>query len=40
MEPRTLLAHALKELEETPGRIGNLTITTDVLAGLLGEKAE
>ena len=40
MEPRTLLAHALKQLGENAGRIGNLTITTDVLAGLLGEKAE
>lgn len=34
-DPRTVLAMAMKELGQNAGRIGNLTITTEVLAGLL-----
>lgn len=34
-DPRTLLAYAMKELGQNAARVGNLTITTDVLAGLL-----
>jgi hypothetical protein len=37
LEPRLLLAYAMKELGQNSGRIGNLTITTDVLAGLLNQ---
>lgn len=39
MDARTLLAHAMKELGQNAGKVGNLTITTEMLAGLLGEKA-
>ncbi len=35
VDPRLLLAFAMKELGQNAGQIGNLTITTDVLAGLL-----
>jgi regulator of protease activity HflC (stomatin/prohibitin superfamily) len=35
LEPRLLLAYALKEMGQNAGKIGNLTITTEMLAGLL-----
>jgi len=35
MEPRMLLAYAMKELGANAGQIGNLTITTEMLASLL-----
>jgi regulator of protease activity HflC (stomatin/prohibitin superfamily) len=35
LDPRQLLAYALKELGQNSSRIGNLTITTEMLAGLL-----
>ncbi|MBI2194657.1 MAG: SPFH domain-containing protein [Planctomycetes bacterium] len=37
MQPRFLLAYALKELGQNAERLGNVTFTTDVLAGLLNE---
>jgi len=35
VEPRVLVAHALRELGERASQIGNLTITTELLASLL-----
>ncbi len=35
LEPRTLLAIALRELGKNAGKVGNLTITTEMLASLL-----
>src|SRR5258708_6391446 len=35
MEPPALVAHALRELGQRAGKIGNLTITTELLAALL-----
>jgi regulator of protease activity HflC (stomatin/prohibitin superfamily) len=35
LEPRTLLALALRELGQNAGRVGNLTITTEMLSNLL-----
>jgi regulator of protease activity HflC (stomatin/prohibitin superfamily) len=35
IEPRMLLAYAMKELGKNAGQIGNLTITTEMLASLL-----
>jgi regulator of protease activity HflC (stomatin/prohibitin superfamily) len=35
VEPRVLVAHALRELGQRAGQIGNLTITTELLASLL-----
>lgn len=40
LEPRTLLAVALKELGQNADKVGNLTITTEMLASLLNPKAE
>lgn len=37
LEPRALLAYALHELGANAERVGNLTITTELLAGLLNE---
>ncbi len=37
LEPRMVLAHAMRELGANAGNIGNLTITTELLAGLLKE---
>jgi regulator of protease activity HflC (stomatin/prohibitin superfamily) len=39
VDPRLLLAYSMKELGQNAGQIGNLTITTDVLAGLLNTPA-
>lgn len=39
LEPRQLLAFAMKELGANASQIGNLTITTEVLAGLLNGSA-
>jgi regulator of protease activity HflC (stomatin/prohibitin superfamily) len=36
-DPRTLLAYAMKELGKNAKRIGNLTITPDILANLLNQ---
>jgi hypothetical protein len=38
MPPPTLLAYALHELSTSAGKVGNLTITTELLAGLLNPK--
>ncbi len=38
LEPRALLAIALRELGQNAGHIGNLTITTEMLASLLNGK--
>jgi regulator of protease activity HflC (stomatin/prohibitin superfamily) len=35
LDPRSLLAYALHEIGANSGRVGNLTITTELLAGLL-----
>lgn len=35
LDPRMLLAYAMKELGENAGKVGNLTISTEVLAELL-----
>jgi regulator of protease activity HflC (stomatin/prohibitin superfamily) len=35
LEPSHLVAHALKELAQNAGKVGNLTITTELLASLL-----
>jgi hypothetical protein len=35
IEPRKVLALALNELGQNAGRIGNLTVTSEILAGLL-----
>jgi hypothetical protein len=35
LESRQLLAVAMKELAQNAGKVGNLTITTEVLASLL-----
>jgi regulator of protease activity HflC (stomatin/prohibitin superfamily) len=40
LDPRTLVAHALREIGSDAQKIGNLTITTEVLASLLNGKAE
>ena len=37
LEPRALLAHAMRELGANAGNIGNLTITTELLASVLKE---
>jgi len=37
LEPRMVLAHAMRELGANAGSIGQLTITTELLAGLLKE---
>jgi regulator of protease activity HflC (stomatin/prohibitin superfamily) len=37
LEPRALLAHAMRELGANAGQIGNLTITTELLSSLLKE---
>jgi hypothetical protein len=39
LEPRKVLALALNELGQNAGRIANLTITSEVLAGLLNGRA-
>lgn len=39
LEPRALLAHAMRELGANAGNIGNLTITTELLASVLKEHA-
>lgn len=38
LEPRTLLAVALRDLGQNAGKLGNLTITTELLASLLGDQ--
>jgi hypothetical protein len=38
-EPRALLALSLNELGRNAGRVGNLTITSEILASLLNERA-
>ncbi len=38
LDPQMLLAYALKEMGTRAGKIGNLTITTEVLSGLLNAK--
>jgi regulator of protease activity HflC (stomatin/prohibitin superfamily) len=40
LDPRLLAAYALKELGHNAERVGNLTITTEVLAGLLHGRSE
>src|SRR5262249_15944284 len=40
IEPRKVLALALNELGQNAGRIGNLTVTSEVLAGLLNAGAD
>lgn len=40
MKPDKLLAHALKELAANAEKIGNLTITSEILASLLKDKKE
>ena len=40
MKPDKLLAHALKELAENSEKIGNLTITSEILAALLKDKKD
>ena len=40
MKSDKLLAHAIKELAENADKIGNLTITSEVLSSLLKEKKE
>jgi regulator of protease activity HflC (stomatin/prohibitin superfamily) len=40
LEPRALLAHAMRELGANAGQIGNLTITTELLASLLRESSK
>lgn len=40
IEPRKLLALALNEMGENAGRVGNLTITSEILASILNGKAE
>jgi regulator of protease activity HflC (stomatin/prohibitin superfamily) len=40
LEPRGLLAYALHELGANADRVGNLTITTELLAGLLNPPAD
>ena len=37
LEPRTLLALAMRDLGANAGKIGNLTITSEMLASLLRE---
>jgi regulator of protease activity HflC (stomatin/prohibitin superfamily) len=37
VEPRTLLAIALRELGQNAGKVGNLTITSEMLASLLNQ---
>lgn len=37
LDPRAVLAHAMRELGTNAGQIGQLTITTELLAGLLRE---
>jgi regulator of protease activity HflC (stomatin/prohibitin superfamily) len=39
LEPRTLLAVALRDLGQNANKVGNLTITTEMLASLLNEKS-
>jgi hypothetical protein len=39
LEPRALLAHALRELGANAGNIGNLTITTELLASVLKDQS-
>jgi hypothetical protein len=39
VEPRALLAIALRELGKNAGKVGNLTITTEMLASLLNPPA-
>ncbi len=38
LEPETILALALKELGENAGKVGNLTITSEMLAALLNNR--
>lgn len=38
LEPRTLLAVALRDLGQNAGKLGNLTITTEMLASLLADQ--
>lgn len=40
LEPRMLLALAMKQMGENASQIGNLTITTEMLAGLLNGQAK
>ncbi len=40
LEPRALLAHAMRELGANAAKIGNLTITTELLASVLKEHAQ
>jgi len=37
VEPRSLLAIALRELGQNAGKVGNLTITSEMLASLLNQ---
>lgn len=37
LDPRAVLAHAMRALAADAGRIGSLNVTTELLAGLLGE---
>ena len=37
LDPRVLLAIAMRELGKNAGKVGNLTITTEMLAGLLNQ---
>jgi SPFH domain / Band 7 family len=39
LEPRALLAYAMHELGANAARVGNLTVTTELLAGLLNSPA-
>jgi regulator of protease activity HflC (stomatin/prohibitin superfamily) len=39
LDPRAMLAYALHELGANAGRVGNLTITTELLAGLINPPA-
>jgi hypothetical protein len=40
LEPRTLLALSLRELGQNAGKIGNLTITSEMLASILGQTGQ
>jgi hypothetical protein len=40
LDPRVLLALAMRELGQNAGNIGNLTITSEILAALLNANKE
>ena len=40
LDPRKVLALAMSELGQNAGRIGNLTITSEMLASLLDGRAD